>query len=244
MRLGEITGLRWQFVSFGDVENSFEDAVLQIDAQLQRIRKDTYEIMLRKQDQIKFVFPAYKADTNTMLVLKTLKTKSSERVVWIPPTTASILWELKKRQEELKSVLEDEYQDYDLVIAQDNGRPFEGSNISEMFNRLIEGSSLPKVEFHSLRHLSTTVKLLISKGDVKSVQGETGHSQAKMVVDTYAHILDQNRRTMAKKFEKSFYGGSNDERASESSLEQVIAQCLKNPESLEILRNLLAVKPA
>ena len=182
-------------------------------------------------------------NTKTMLVLKTLKTKSSERIVWIPQTTATILWELKKQQEELKSALGDEYQDYDLVIAQSNGRPIESGNISEMFNLLIEMNNLPKVEFHSLRHLSTTVKLIISKGDVKSVQGETGHSQAKMVTDTYAQILDQNRRSMAKKFEKSFYGGNDSEKTTGNSLEQVISQCLQNPEALEVLRKLLVVTP-
>jgi integrase len=246
MRIGEITGLRWQFVSFGDVENNFEDAVLQIDFQLQRISKKTYEVLQRKKDQIRLVFPAFKEDSKTMLVLKTLKTKSSERVIWIPPTTAATLWNLKKQQEELKEVLGDEYQDFDMVIAQTSGRPIEGGNISAMFNQLIEENELPKVEFHSLRHLSTTVKLIISKGDVKSVQGETGHSQSKMVTDTYAHILDGNRRNMAKKFEKSFYseddGESADNRSADGSLEQVIAQCLKNPEALEVLRSLLAVK--
>jgi integrase len=177
-----------------------------------------------------------------MLVLKTLKTKSSERVIWVPPTIATVLWKLKKQQEESKEVLGDEYQDFDMVIAQGNGRPIEGGDISEMFNKLIIANGFPKVEFHSLRHLSTTVKLIISKGDVKSVQGETGHSQAKMVTDTYAHILDQNRRTMAKKFEHSFYGGKSEERLLESSLEQVIAQCLTNPQALEVLRSLLSAK--
>jgi integrase len=239
MRLGEITGLRWELVSFGDVENGFEDAVLQIDAQLQRISKEVYEKLRRKQENIKLVFPAIKSDANTMLVLKTLKTDSSRRVVWIPQTTAAILWKLKKEQEELKSVLGDEYQDFDMVIAHSTGRPIEGGRISEMFVRFAEENGFPKVEFHSLRHLSTTVKLLISKGDVKAVQGETGHAQAKMVTDTYAHILDQNRRSMAKKFEKSFYG-KDDERSTDNSLEQVIAQCLKNPEALELLRTLLA----
>ena len=57
-----------------------------------------------------------------------------------------------------------------------------------MFSQLIADNRLPKVGFHSLRHLNTTAKLLISKGDLKSVQGDTGHSQAKMVTDTYAHI--------------------------------------------------------
>ena len=239
MRIGEITGLRWQYISLGDISNNFEDAVLQVDAQLQRITKETFEILQRKQDQIKLIFPAFKENAKTMLVLKTLKTKSSERVLWIPPTTASILWKIKKQQEEWKSALGDEYQDYDLVIAQSNGRPIEGSSVSEAFKQLGVEHGFKQVEFHSLRHLSTTVKLLISKGDVKSVQGETGHSQAKMVTDTYAHILDQNRRGLAKKFEKSFYLGESDEPEQEISLERIVAQCLQNPQALEILRSLL-----
>jgi len=109
MRIGEITGLRWQFVSLGDTENDFDDAVLQVDAQLQRISKKTFDILQRKKDQVKLIFPSLKESSKTILVLKTLKTKSSERVIWIPATTAAILWKLKKHQEDLKAILGDEY---------------------------------------------------------------------------------------------------------------------------------------
>ncbi|HCC51195.1 MAG TPA: site-specific integrase [Porphyromonadaceae bacterium] len=242
LRIGEIVGLRWALVSLGDDENGFEDATLKVDVQLQRISKDVYEKLKRKQDQIKLIFPGFKETSKSMLVLKKLKTKNSERVMWIPATTAAILWKLKKQQEELKSLIGDEYQDFDMVIAQTNGRPIEGGSIDEMFAKFIEANKLPKVEFHSLRHLSTTVKLLISKGDIKTVQGATGHSQAKMVTDTYAHILDKNRQSIAKKFEQSFYGNDEGDGTPELSVEQLIAMCAKNPDALETLRNLLTAK--
>ena len=35
--------------------------------------------------------------------------------------------------------------------------------------------------------------------------GDTGHSQADMVMDLYSHILDEDRRVNAQKFEDSFY---------------------------------------
>jgi integrase len=130
MRIGEITGLRWRFLSFGDSANGFEDAALQIDAQLQRISKKTYDILQRKQDHIKLVFHSLKENTDTMLVLKTLKTDASRRVVWIPQTTATLLWKLKTEQEELKTVLGDEYQDFDMVIAHQNGRPCGAMSLS------------------------------------------------------------------------------------------------------------------
>jgi len=98
MRIGEIAGMTWSLFSFGDVENNFADAVLKIDTQLQRISKATYEKLNRKKDHVKFVFPSHRENNKTMLVLKTLKTDSSRREVWIPKTTAAILWKLKQEQ--------------------------------------------------------------------------------------------------------------------------------------------------
>ena len=63
--------------------------------------------------------------------------------------------------------------------------------------------------FHSLRHTSTTYKLKLSGGDIKAVQGDTGHAQATMVTERYAHILDDDRRVNAARFQKEFYGGGN-----------------------------------
>jgi hypothetical protein len=69
MRLGEITGLRWQHLSFGDEENGFADASLNIEAQLQRISVKVSEVLERKQDEIKFVFQSVKSDAKTILLM-------------------------------------------------------------------------------------------------------------------------------------------------------------------------------
>ena len=61
------------------------------------------------------------------------------------------------------------------------------------------------VVFHSLRHSSITYKLKLNGGDIKAVQGDSGHAQAKMVTDQYSHILDDDRQQNAKLFEKAFY---------------------------------------
>ena len=47
--------------------------------------------------------------------------------------------------------------------------------------------------FHSLRHSSITYKLKLNGGDMKSVQGDSGHAQVKMVADVYSHIIDEDR---------------------------------------------------
>lgn len=46
-------------------------------------------------------------------------------------------------------------------------------------------------------------------GDVKSVQGDTGHAEAEMVTDVYSEIVDQDRRRNAQKMESDFYGGGD-----------------------------------
>ena len=65
----------------------------------------------------------------------------------------------------------------------------EGQVVSRAFKKLIKKNDLPDVVFHSLRHSSTTYKLKINNGDIKSVQGDTGHAEPKMVTEVYSHIL-------------------------------------------------------
>ena len=99
----------------------------------------------------------------------------------------------------------DDYEDYNLVIAFENGRPCEQRNIGVYMRRLFKKTGLRPVVFHSLRHLSTSIKLQLSNGDVKAVQGDTGHSQSAMVLDVYAHTFDANRQELANKVNASFF---------------------------------------
>ena len=62
-----------------------------------------------------------------------------------------------------------------------------------------------KIVFHGLRHSSATYQLLQSGGDFKSVQGNTGHSTAATLMDTYAHTQDKPRLELAEKIEANFY---------------------------------------
>jgi len=87
------------------------------------------------------------------------------------------------------------------------------------------GLNLPDVVFHSLRHSSTTYKLTLNNGDIKATQGDTGHAQAEMVTRVYAHILDEDRKVNAEKFEAAFYtpGGI------ESDVDKVLSMFGNNP---------------
>lgn len=70
--------------------------------------------------------------------------------------------------------------------------------IRKPLNQLIKEHNLPPVVFHSLRHSSVTYKLKLNGGDIKAVQGDSGHFQVSMVTDVYSHILDDDRKKNAK----------------------------------------------
>ena len=92
-----------------------------------------------------------------------------------------------------------------MVVALPNGRPCEDRIILKEFAKLREDAGLPKVVFHSLRHSSTTYKLKLNHGDLKATQGDTGHAEIDMITSIYAHILDEDRKVNAQKFETAFY---------------------------------------
>lgn len=145
------------------------------------------------------------------MVLKSPKTKRSVRKVFLPTTVAQMLVARKQQIDELKELFGDEYTDYNLVFCNSSGRPMEGQVITHALKKLIRENDLPDVVFHSFRHASITYKLKWNGGDVKSVQGDSGHARAEMVSNVYSHIIDEDRRFNAQRFEERFYQGNTPE---------------------------------
>ena len=150
----------------------------------------------------------------------TPKTESSRRTVWLPKTVANMLVQHKAKQESLKDFFGSEYSNHELVVSHEDGDPVENKIIGKRLKKLCTEFDLPKVEFHSLRHLSTNYKLKMTNGDIKSVQGDTGHSKADMVTEVYTHIIDEDRRLNAEKLNQTFY-------EADSTIEKDIDQNLK-----------------
>jgi integrase len=240
LRFGEICGLTWDCVDISDAAIMNGDAHLHVKKVLARVHAEAIDVV-GKQD-ILFTFPAVvSGKSRTRLVLKKPKTESSIRKIWIPETLAKLLREWKANQERLKELLGDEYTDYGLVIALENGRPCEDRVLGNAFNRLKKNAGLPNVVFHSLRHSSTTYKLKQNHGDIKATQGDTGHAQPNMVTEVYSHILDEDRRVNAQRFEAAFYANP-DMREQERMLRAQSPQ--QQPQDVLELAKLLSENPA
>ena len=174
LRLGELLGLTWDCVDISPEAIEENRAYVFINKESQRIRKESLNALDGKD--VLLVFPTNHKKNSTVRILKTPKTESSVRKIFLPKSVANMLVDWKAEQDEMKEILGDEYMDYDL----------------------------PPVVFHSFRHSSVTYKLKLNGGDIKAVQGDSGHAQVNMVTDVYSHILDDDRRKNAELFEEHF----------------------------------------
>ena len=239
LRIGEILGLTWKDVNIDSDSIESGNARLHVNKELSRVSVETMKTLNNKG--IIKVFPSKKIDATTRIVLKTPKTESSIRTVWIPKTLAIMLAEHKTKQEKMKEYYSTYYNDHDLVISMNNGDPVNHSLIQAKLSRFCTCHGFNKIVFHSLRHLSTSYKLKITHGDLKSVQGDTGHAESDMILKVYSRIIDDDRKKNAELFEKSFFQKTKEKMDSEEEnhiYEAMLKMVLSIPKELreELLR--------
>jgi integrase len=235
MRGGEVGGAQWDRY---DAENQ----MLYIDRVIDRVDKKLMD-KLTKMD-IMFKFPNLYPGTRTVIVLKQPKTEGSIRNVYTPETVSHKLMVLKRMQDKLKQELGDDgYMDYGLMICQANGRPIMTEHLNKRFKDMLIAMGDPDIDvnevvFHSIRHTSAGVKLRLSKGDLKAVQGDGGWNTPDMVTKRYAHILDEDRRNLATEMEAAFYQGGG-------SIKPTLAPEVQAPASLDAnaLASILSANP-
>ena len=239
LRLGEVLGLTWDCVDISEESIAAGKASININKELQRVNRETLKLLDSKD--VVFIFPSISSKTITQQVLKSPKTESSIRRVFLPRTVAEMLIAVRTKQLEIMDALGDEYHNFNLVLAGPLGMPVEAHRIETSFQRLIEKNDLPKVVFHSLRHSSITYKLKLNGGDIKAVQGDSGHAQSKMVTDLYSHILDDSRKQNAQLIEEAFYAGKENVHEGVPEDKSDIAalmRLLQNPEMAALIRKL------
>ena len=199
-RIGENLGLKWDDVAF----QPNGSAAITYRWQLQRIARE--EMQGNQKIVVYETIPGVcttkdKAAPQTVLCLCGMKSKGKKppppRTVYVGPNLAADLQRLKARQEGLKTAIGDKYADMGFVLAQDNGRPYEEHIIRKQLKQLCLDNGLPVITPHSMRHWSISLKLLLSHGDVKTVQADSGQKNTKMVIDRYSHAFEEERRKMA-----------------------------------------------
>ena len=200
-RIGELLGLQWQNVQyFGD-----GTASITFRQQLQRLDKDG--MANSEKYEVYYQFDSGR-NSKTVLALCGMKAKNGRaappRTVYVGPRLASELRAEMARQQMCRAMYGSKYEDYNIVIAQEMGRPYEEHDIRKHLKKLCKDNDLPVIVPHAMRHLSVTLKLLWS-GDVKSVQADSGHKDAEMVLNKYSHALDKERKKLAFTVDEELY---------------------------------------
>ena len=112
-----------------------------INKQVERVSKEAVEELDSKE--VILIFPSQRKNNKTVRVLKTPKTDTSERKVYIPGFVAQCLIDIKKEQDEVKEALGSEYTDYNLIMATTFGMPIKGSYIRDQMQKVIDKEGLP-----------------------------------------------------------------------------------------------------
>ena len=192
LRKGEILALTWDDVDF-------QKGTISVRKTLKRVRRDAVDVLNGKD--ILHQFPAAFDEGHTVTVLKRPKTQSSIRTVYLPGYVRDVLrdWKVTLKPVNRKQP--------DLILRYSNGRPISEETLPRLLEKQLLQLGLPVVSFHSLRHSSISYKLVLTGGNIKAVQGDSGHAQAEMITERYGHIIDTCRKQCAEDFGEDFYKG-------------------------------------
>jgi integrase len=131
------------------------------------------------------------------------KTKAGNRTITLSEDTVLKLKRHRKIQLEEKIQFGGEFNKHDLVFCSQAGTPMNPRNVNRRFDQLVEIHQMPSISFHGLRHTHATI--LLSQGvNVKVISERLGHSNIKITLQTYSHVLPTMQQEAAKKLDNLF----------------------------------------
>jgi len=148
------------------------------------------------------------------------KSKESRRTLTLPAIVVRALKAHKRRQAEARLAAGETWQVSDFVFTTRVGRPREGTLVTRDLKRILDrtwhggrpdcaharsrnracldcgAGRLPALSFHGLRH--SCASLLLAAGvPVRDVSELLGHSDTRLTLSTYAHVLEESRARTA-----------------------------------------------
>ena len=156
---------------------------------------------MRRGELLGLEWPDINFSKNTISITKTslylpgmglfddeTKNSSSDRVIKAPKTVMKALFDLHHWQMEQQFLLENQWEGSGKVITTADGAPMRPDTLSNWFRTFIDGTDLPPIHLHSLRHTNAT--LSIANGiAVTTVAGQLGHADANTTTKIYAHAI-------------------------------------------------------
>ena len=208
---------------------------ISVSKTMQRANKDALEKL--DPNQVYHTFPDRREGSKSSLILKKPKTKKSNRILYMTkPLKEELAWLEKLKQDEQNAP--EKYSNCGQLFRLPDGLPIAPELLTKWYCLWrAEHPEFEQIVFHGLRHSSATYQLLQSDGDFKSVQGNTGHATASVLMDTYAHTQDKPRLELTEKIEANFYSQDLTPAASQPRQnEKPAATKISGKEILEAIR--------
>lgn len=128
--------------------------------------------------------------------LGTPKTKSSARVISLPPQVMETLSEQRDWQEQRKEDVGSRWIDRGTVFTGEYGEYMNATYVNTKFKELLKKHDFPNVHIHDLRHANAS--LLINMGvPVKVISEHLGHCDTRTTENIYAHVFAETRAKAA-----------------------------------------------
>lgn len=139
----------------------------------------------------------------TKEIKATTKTKSGLRTISVSNSLVNILKKEKVKREKEKESYGEHYEDYDLIVCTQIGRPVHPDDFVDSIKSLIKKLDLPMIRFHDFRH--SHASLLIEQNiHPKLISERLGHANIGITLDIYAHVLPSMQQEVADKLDDLF----------------------------------------
>jgi len=133
------------------------------------------------------------------------KSERSRRTVKMPDTLVTILKAHRKAQLETRLAAGEKWKEHGFVFTARHGQPLEGTVLNREVKKLMGKAGLPALHFHALRHSCAT--LLLAQGVAPRVVMEVlGHSDVRLTLNTYSHVVEQLQDVAAIKTDEALFG--------------------------------------
>ena len=132
---------------------------------------------------------------NGKVLISTPKTKSSNRMILLPPEMLELLAELKTRTDS----------EWIFPSPLDLTQPRHPSAIYHRFQKILERANCKRARFHDLRHTFATMALENGM-DIKTLSAMIGHVSAETTLNIYSHITDTMQQQAAARIDREIAG--------------------------------------
>lgn len=94
---------------------------------------------------------------------------------------------------------------HNLVFTMEDGSPINQWRVRAAYKEIVTQAGIPDSRFHDLRH-TYAVNAIRAGDDIKTIQGNLGHSSAAFTLDKYGHFTERMKKDSADRMESFIQG--------------------------------------